>query len=155
MFEGVYKKLFNKGVPNVRLTQGAFSYLPDLTDAQIQKQAGFAIQKGWAVSVEYTDDPHPRNAYWEMWGLPLFDIKDIAAVMFEINACRKAKPNFYVKVTAFDNTRGVESASLSFIVNRPSNEPGFRLVRQELEGRRIAYTIESYSAASKPEGSRY
>ena len=139
----------------MRLTQGAFSYLPDLTDAQIQKQAAFAIQKGWAISVEYTDDPHPRNAYWEMWGLPLFDIKDVAAVMFEINACRKAHSNFYVKVTAFDNTRGVESSSLSFIVNRPSNEPGFRLVRQELAGRRIAYTIESYSACAKGEGSRY
>jgi ribulose-bisphosphate carboxylase small chain len=139
----------------VRLTQGAFSYLPDLTDAQIQKQAAFAIQKGWAISVEYTDDPHPRNSYWEMWGLPLFDIKDVAAVMFEINACRKAHPNFYVKVTAFDNTRGVESSALSFIVNRPSNEPGFRLVRQEAEGRRIAYTIESYSAVAKPEGARY
>lgn len=139
----------------MRLTQGAFSYLPDLTDAQIQKQAAYAIQKGWAVSVEWTDDPHPRNAYWEMWGLPLFDVKDVAAVMYEINACRKAKPSFYVKVTAFDNTRGVESSALSFMVNRPANEPGFRLVRQEMEGRRIAYTIESYSTALKPEGARY
>ena len=139
----------------MRLTQGAFSFLPDLTDAQIQKQVKYAIGKGWAISVEYTDDPHPRNAYWDMWGLPLFDVKDVAAAVYEINACRKAKPNYYVKVTAFDNTRGVESSSLSFIVGRPSNEPGFRLVRQELEGRRIAYTIESYSAVAKGEGSRY
>jgi len=139
----------------VRLTQGDFSFLPDLTDAQIQKQVKYAIGKGWAISVEYTDDPHPRNAYWDMWGLPLFDVKDVAAAVYEINACRKAKPNYYVKVTAFDNTRGVESSSLSFIVSRPSNEPGFRLVRQELEGRRIAYTIESYSAVAKGEGSRY
>ena len=28
------------------------------------------------VSVEYTDDPHPRNIYWEMWGMPMFDLKD-------------------------------------------------------------------------------
>ena len=139
----------------MRLTQGAFSFLPDLTDAQITKQIKYAMDKGWAISVEYTDDPHPRNAYWEMWGLPLFDIKDVAAVTFEINACRKAKPNFYVKVTAFDNTRGVESSSLSFIVSRPANEPGFRLVRSEAEGRRIQYTIESYSVNAKGEGSRY
>ena len=26
-------------------------------------------------SVEFTDDPHPRNVYWEMWGLPMFDLK--------------------------------------------------------------------------------
>ena len=139
----------------MRLTQGAFSFLPDLTDAQIVKQVKFAIDKGWAISVEYTDDPHPRNAYWEMWGLPLFDVKDVAAAVFEINSARKAKPNYYIKVTAFDNTRGVESSALSFIVSRPSNEPGFRLVRQELAGRRIAYTIESYSAVAKGEGSRY
>ena len=139
----------------MRLKQGAFSFLPDLTDVQIQKQIKYAIGKGWAISVEWTDDPHPRNAYWDMWGLPLFDVKDVAAAVYEVNACRKAKPNHYVKVTAFDNTRGVESSALSFIVSRPSNEPGFRLVRQELEGRRIAYTIESYAAVAKGEGSRY
>jgi ribulose-bisphosphate carboxylase small chain len=32
----------------VRITQGAFSFLPDLTDEQIQKQAEYAISKGWA-----------------------------------------------------------------------------------------------------------
>ena len=30
------------------------------------------------MNVEWTDDPHPRNSYWELWGLPLFDIKDPA-----------------------------------------------------------------------------
>merc|ERR1712097_222623 len=69
-----------------------------------------------------------------MWGLPLFDIEDAAAVLFEINMCRKAKPNFYIKIVAFDNTRGVESCVLAFIVNRPVYEPGFRLVRQEGAG---------------------
>jgi len=48
----------------VRLTQGAFSYLPDLTEAQIKKQVEYAISKKWAVNVEWTDDPHPRNSYW-------------------------------------------------------------------------------------------
>ena len=32
----------------------------------------------------YTDDPHPRNTYWEMWGLPMFDIKDAVAIMQEV-----------------------------------------------------------------------
>jgi ribulose-bisphosphate carboxylase small chain len=139
----------------MRLTQGAFSFLPDLTDAQIVKQLQYGINRGWALSVEYTDDPHPRNSYWEMWGLPLFGIKDAAAIMFEINACRKAKPACYVKVNAFDNTRTIESCSLSFIVQRPnSNEPGFTLVRNEVANRRIQYTISSYACA-RPEGQRY
>jgi len=48
----------------VRLTQGCFSFLPDLTDAQIEKQIAYAISKGWAMNVEWTDDPHPRNSYF-------------------------------------------------------------------------------------------
>jgi ribulose-bisphosphate carboxylase small chain len=139
----------------MRLTQGAFSFLPDLTDEQIVKQVQYAINKGWAISIEFTDDPHPRNSYWEMWGLPLFGIKDAAAIMFEINAARKAKPTNYVKIQAFDNSRCVESCSLSFIIQRPSaNEPGFGLIRNEGRDRRIQYTITSYSCL-KPEGSRY
>nr|YP_010337522.1 ribulose-1,5-bisphosphate carboxylase/oxygenase small subunit [Dixoniella grisea]UNJ17107.1 ribulose-1,5-bisphosphate carboxylase/oxygenase small subunit [Dixoniella grisea] len=138
----------------MRLTQGAFSFLPDLTDEQISKQVVYAMSKGWAVNIEYTEDPHPRNAFWELWGLPLFDIKDPAAVMFELQSCRKSKTNCYIKINAFDNSRGVESCSMSFIVNRPNFEPGFGLVRQETKGRNIAYTIHSY-ATTKPEGSRY
>ena len=129
--------------------------LKGLTDEQISKQIAWAIRKSWAVSIEFTDDPHPRNSYWEMWGLPLFDVSDPAAILFELNMCRKAKPNYYVKVCAFDNTRGVESCVMSYIVQRPAYEPGFRLVRQEVAGRRIVYTIEAYAPVMKPEGERY
>ena len=139
----------------MRLTQGAFSFLPDLTDEQIVKQIQYAINKNWALNVEWTDDPHPRNAYWELWGLPLFGVKDAAAVMFEVNSCRKAKPSHYVKVNAFDNTRGVESCVLSFIVQRPtSNEPGFQLMRIEDSARNIKYAIQPYATA-RPAGERY
>jgi len=89
-----------------------------------------------------------------MWGLPMFTVKDGAAVVFEVNACRKAYPNHYIKVNAFDNTRGVESMCLSFIVSRPKDEPGFGLERQEAAGRMVRYTTRAYSAA-KPAGSRY
>lgn len=139
----------------MRLTQGAFSFLPDLSDEQIRKQVNYAISKNWAVSIEFTDDPHPRNSYWELWGLPFFDIKDSAAVIYELNACRKVNSSRYIKINAFDNTRGTESCVLSFIVNRPVSEPGFRLIRQEVNGRNLRYTIESYSTAANPEGARY
>ena len=54
----------------MRVTQGCFSFLPDLNDEQIKLQIAYAMSKGWAVSVEWTDGPHPRNSYWELWGLP-------------------------------------------------------------------------------------
>ena len=138
----------------MRITQGTFSFLPDLTDEQIAKQISYCINNGWAVNVEYTDDPHPRNVYWEMWGLPMFDLKDPAGIMMEVNACREAFPNHYVRVNAFDSTRGVESVKLSFIVNRPEEEPGFHVIRQETQGRNVRYTLHSY-ATDKPSGSRY
>ena len=138
----------------MRLTQGTFSFLPDLTDAEIRAQVEYCLANGWAVSVEYTDDPHPRNGCWEMFGPPLFDLKDAAGVMEEIRNCRSAFPNHYVKVNAFDATRGVESLRLSFIVNRPQHEPGFALVREEAAGRAIRYTTRAY-AVERPEGFRY
>jgi ribulose-bisphosphate carboxylase small chain len=137
-----------------RVTQGQFSFLPDLTDVQITAQINYALKNNWAVSVEYTDDPHPRNTYWEMYGNPMFDLKDAAGILQEINACRKTFPNHYVRVMAFDSTRGVESPAMSYIVNRPPNEPGFALTRQEVPGRQLRYTVTSY-AVDKPEGERY
>ncbi|MEK7246193.1 MAG: ribulose bisphosphate carboxylase small subunit [Pseudomonadota bacterium] len=136
------------------LTQGQFSFLPPLTDAQIVKQIQYALKNGWAVNVEYTDDPHPRNTYWEMMGHPLFDQKDAAGVMVILAECRKTYPRHYIRMTAFDSTRGWETPRMSFIVNRPKNEPGFGLARQEVAGRNIRYTVHSY-ATDKPEGERY
>ena len=137
-----------------RITQGQFSFLPDLSDGQITAQIKYALKNGWAVNVEYTDDPHPRNTYWEMFGMPMFDLKDPAGILMEINNCRKTFPNYYIRVTAFDSTRGWETSRMSFIVNRPKREPGFGLTRQEAEGRHIRYTVHSY-ATDKPEGERY
>ncbi|MGB8339290.1 MAG: ribulose bisphosphate carboxylase small subunit [Burkholderiales bacterium] len=138
----------------MRITQGTFSFLPDLTDKDIQAQVDYALKQGWAVSVEYTDDPHPRNTYWEMWGMPMFDLKDAAGAMLEVNECRKTFPNHYIKVNAFDAVHGFETMRMSFIVNRPKQEPGFGVARQEVNGRNIRYTIHSY-ATDKPVGSRY
>src|SRR5450755_1878247 len=102
----------------MRITQGAFSFLPDLADSEIRAQIDYALAQGWAIGVEYTDDPHPRNFYWGMWGNPMFDLRDAAGVMTEIAACRKSFPDIYIRVIAFDATRGFETTRLSFIVNR-------------------------------------
>ena len=138
-----------------RVTQGCFSFLPDLTDEQIRKQVEYMIKAGFAVAIEYTDDCHPRNCYWEMWGLPLFDIPDAATIMYELAEARKAHPGIYIKMNAFNNARGIESTAVSFIVQRPAFEPGFYLVRQEGAGRNIVYTIQSYAVQSAGEGARY
>ena len=140
----------------MRITQGTFAFLPDLTDEQITRQVQYCLDNGWAVNLEFTDDPHPRNIYWEMWGHPMFDVADAAAVLYELNECRKLYgSNRYIRLSAFDAGHGWESVRLSFIVNRPeAEEAGFWLQRTEGEGRRIGYTTHSYTTR-KPEGERY
>ncbi len=140
--------------PTGRLTQGQFSFLPELSDTEITLQIEYGLKKGYAWSVEYTDDPHPRNTYWEMFGMPMFDLQDAAGVLMEVKNCRKSFPSHYIRLMAFDSTRGVESIVMSFIVNRPKDEPGFMLERQEMQGRSLRYTTRGY-AADKPEGRRY
>ena len=139
--------------PTGRITQGQFSFLPDLTDDEITLQVEYGLNRGYAWSVEYTDDPHPRNTYWEMYGMPMFDLQDAVGVLMEVNACRQAFPRHYIRLMAFDSTRNVETIAMSFIVNRPRTEPGFMLERQEVNGRSIRYTTRSY-AADRPEGER-
>ena len=140
--------------PTGRITQGQFSFLPELSDAEIRLQIEYGLKKGYAWSIETTDDPHPRNTYWEMFGNPMFDLQDAAGVMMELNHCRKTFPNHYIRLMAFDSTRGVESIAMSFIVNRPADEPGFGLLRQEAAGRSLRYTVHSY-ATDRPESRRY
>ena len=126
----------------MRITQGCFSFLPDLTDAQVEAQVRYCLANGWAVSFEHTAEPHPRNTYWEMYGHPMFDARDAAAVMEQLRACRATFPREYIRLSAFDSTRGWETVRLSFLVNRPPEEAGFRLVRTEGPGRLQRYGLE-------------
>ena len=119
----------------MRITQGCFSFLPDLTDDQIVAQIEYCLRNEWAIGLEYTDDPHPRNTYWEMWGNPMFDLKDAAGVMMELAECRKAFGQSYIRVNAFDSTRGFETVRMSFIVNRPAVEPRLAMTRTDVRGR--------------------
>jgi ribulose-bisphosphate carboxylase small chain len=140
----------------MRITQGTFSFLPDFTDEQVIAQIRYALDQGWSMSIEYTDDPHPRNSYWEMWGMPRFDLTpdEAETVMRDVRACRQAHPHHYVKVIAYDSSRGRQTTGLSFIVGRPSAEPGFRLDRSESHDRVIRYRLHSY-AVEQPPGRRY
>ena len=126
----------------MRITQGCFSFLPDLTDEEITAQVEYMLSRGWGVGVEYTDEPHPRNTYWEMWGHPMFDLKDAKGVMMELADCRKAHGDDYIRLIAFDSTRGFETVTMSFIVNRPKVEPQIIMRRTEVDGRSIRYTHE-------------
>jgi len=131
----------------VRITQGVFSYLPMLNDQQIEKQIEYCISKGWAINLEFTKDPHPRNIYWELWGLPLFDVTNVQDVMYELNECCLVNFDHYIKMQAFDASKGCESCVFSCLVDRPVHEPKVYLQRTEVEGRFQRYSI-NYSSAT-------
>ena len=103
----------------MRITQGTFSYLPDLTDEEIALQLRYAIGNDWAISVESTSEPRPGNNLWDMWGLPMFGLRDPVGALHEINECRKAYPGRYIRVSAYDSRHGRQTTAISFLVNRP------------------------------------
>jgi hypothetical protein len=46
---------------------------------------------------------------------------------------------------AYDSSLGRQSSRFSIIVNRPEEEPGYRVARQEKHDRTVQYTIEPYA----------
>lgn len=119
---------------NARVTQGCFSYLPDLTGEQVRSMISYSLKQGHAISIEYTEDPHPRNSFWEMWKpQPFFTSKTADEIYSELLECMSSvdKEYHYVKINSLNSTRGVESLSLSFMVMRPQIEPEYYLIRQD------------------------
>jgi ribulose-bisphosphate carboxylase small chain len=126
-------------------TQGTFSYLPELTDEQIAMQVSYCLEHGWAISIEHTDDPHPRNIYWELWRLPIFDAQEAEPVLRELNRCREEHPRSYIKLSALDRSKGRQTTALSFLVQRPQPEPSLRLDRLDFQDRQIKYSLHPVS----------
>lgn len=138
----------------MHLTQGTFSYLPALSDDEIRAQIDYALQNEWPISIEYTDDPHPRSVYWEMFGQPMFDEKRADNIMTALARARREFPHHYIKINAYDRSLGRQTTALSFIVQRPAREPGFVLERTAGPDRMQRYTLRSY-ATERPGGERY
>ncbi len=55
----------------MRITQGTFSFLPDLTDEEIEAQIPYALaQRLGDHGRVHRRSRIPATAYWEMWGQP-------------------------------------------------------------------------------------
>ena len=111
----------------MRITQGTFSFLPELTDEEIRAADRLCARPGLGLSVEYTDDPHPRNTYWEMWGLPMFDLRDgrraagSQRLPHDVAASTTSRSTRSTSVRGFETMRAARSSC-----NRPDDEPGFQ-----------------------------
>jgi ribulose-bisphosphate carboxylase small chain len=94
-----------------------FSYLPELTAEQLERQITAIVDRHLVVGIEFSTAPDPRDHYWTMWKLPLWDTADAAAVLAELDACRAAHPDAYVKINGYDPVR--QGQVVSFVARRP------------------------------------
>ncbi|XP_030536821.1 ribulose bisphosphate carboxylase small subunit, chloroplastic [Rhodamnia argentea] len=108
------------------------SYLPPLSPQQLAREVDYLLRKGWIPCLEfelengfihrkYHSSPgYYDGRYWTMWKLPMFGCTDSAQVLKELEECKKAYPNSFVRIIGFDNKRQVQC--ISFIASKP---PGF------------------------------
>ncbi len=133
----------------MKITQGQFSFLPDLTDEEIKKQIEYGLDQGWSIAVEHTDDPHPRNTYWSMLSTPMFDLRDPAGVMLELNACRKEFPDDYVKVLAFDGRAGGDAGYIALRMTQPRFSNA-RSIRNGIDRARLRQANRLFAGRGEP-----
>jgi ribulose-bisphosphate carboxylase small chain len=94
-----------------------FSYLPRLSAGQLTQQIRSILGRHLVVGIEYTSAPDPHDHYWTMWKLPLFGTHDPAAVLAELDACRQANPDAYIKINGYDPVR--QGQVVSFVASQP------------------------------------
>ncbi|HYM50860.1 MAG TPA: ribulose bisphosphate carboxylase small subunit [Candidatus Limnocylindrales bacterium] len=94
-----------------------FSYLPPMSTQQVAKQVQYLLTQGLVPAIEYVREPKPTDHYWSMWKLPLFDARAAEDVLAEIEACRAAHPDCYIKLIGYD--RGRQSQAVSFVAHQP------------------------------------
>ncbi|MEO0430799.1 MAG: ribulose bisphosphate carboxylase small subunit [Cyanobacteria bacterium J06656_5] len=95
------------------------SYLPPLSDAQIERQIHYVLEQGYFPAVEFNETSDPEVYYWTMWKLPLFNAKSTREVLDEVQACRSEYPDCFIRVVGFDNVK--QCQILSFIVHKPGS----------------------------------
>src|SRR5215510_5890232 len=89
-----------------------FSYVPKLSAGQLAQQIRSILGRHLVVGIEFTSRPDPYDHYWTMCKLPLFDTDDPAAVLAELDACRRANPGAYIKINGYDPARQGQVVSL-------------------------------------------
>jgi ribulose-bisphosphate carboxylase small chain len=100
-----------------------------LSDEQIAKQVEFMIRQnlipclefdkvGTVSRTNFQGSGYYDGRYWTMWKLPMFGCNDASQVLAEVQECKKAYPDCFVRVLGFDNKRQVQIAG--FLVAFPN-----------------------------------
>lgn len=95
-----------------------YSYIPALTREELTRQIDYFFSQRWIPGIEFTRAPGVTTAYWDWWKLPLFGAQTTGEVLAEIEACRAAHPDGYIRVTGYDSAR--QGQVMGFVVHRPA-----------------------------------
>nr|BBE70303.1 ribulose-1,5-bisphosphate carboxylase/oxygenase small subunit [Cenchrus purpureus] len=106
----------------------ALSYLPPLTSEQVLKQVDYLIRNNWIPCLEFSkvgfvyrensrDPCYYDGRYWTMWKLPMFGCTDSTQVLAELEECKKAYPDCFIRIIGFDNIKQVQC--VLFIAYKP------------------------------------
>ena len=139
---------------SMRITQGTFSFLPDLTDEQIAAQIRYALDHGWAIVGRVHRRPAPAQLATGRCGgcrcstLPTRR----AASCARSRACREAHPDHYVKVIAYDATYG-PADDRAQLHRQPAGRRA-RLPARPAARRATADPVHAASLRGRPAGGR-
>ena len=99
-----------------------YSYLPSLSEDQLAAQIRSILSRRLVIGIEFTTAPDPYDHYWSMWKLPLFDLDPVDAdvVRAELDACRSANPDAFIKINGYDPVR--QGQVTSFIASKPRRD---------------------------------
>ncbi|KAF0935660.1 hypothetical protein E2562_035107 [Oryza meyeriana var. granulata] len=106
----------------------AMSYLPPLSEESIAKEVEFIMSKGWVPCLEFDKEGKIQRSnsrmpgyydgrYWTLWKLPMFGCSDAAAVLRQVDECRREYPDAFIRLIAFDGSR--QCQCMSFVVHKP------------------------------------
>jgi ribulose-bisphosphate carboxylase small chain len=96
------------------------SRLAQLDEQALARQIHYLLDEGFVPAIEYVRQPDPRDHYWGMWKLPLFQALAVEDVLTEIRACKAAHPDCFIKVIGYDRQRQTQAVSL--VVHQPRQD---------------------------------
>lgn len=92
-------------------TLETFGFLPAMSQEEVYEQIAYILAQGWTPAIEHEHPSRAFNHYWTMWKLPMFGEHNLAQVVDELEACRRAYPDHHVRLIGYDNyTQGQGAA---------------------------------------------
>lgn len=88
----------------------------DGTPAWMPPKLGECIRKGCFICIEHTSDVQPGYTRWELWGQPSCYSGDAIALDREIETCKQAHANHYIRLNIEDLSF---HSRMSLFVHRP------------------------------------